>query len=233
MKVTKVIDGAGKFVLISISEDDQTVGLTILGGPYSGVLQAVGLADQEGQENNLPVYNPDGTAGNLEDPLPLTLFLDCAGYTEIKIQAVTWTSGSITVHARVSTGQRIRPQINEGGVGPQVQVSNFPGIQPVSGPLTNTQLRQFPVDVSMDGPPPGAALDSSLQTLLGMSQDYDSDGNLLPIAYYSTPPVYTYDSNNVLQTAVRTVGAFIYTKTYSFDSNGNFLTVSRPVKTNA
>lgn len=216
MRATRVIASAGESLQIPIDDNDQTVGLSI-SGDFDGVLQIVGYVSLSGQEHELTLYNFDGTIGDLEEEPPLDLFLDVGGYSVVRVMAVAWMSGRATITAITSSAKRKKLNQSSGpGTGQEVQVTNFPDTQVVTGPLTNTQLRATPVPVSIDGAPVGGLASEVTQaSMLALMIGYDSEKNPLPIHFDSTASSYTYNGE-LVQTEVRVVDGVTYTRTYTY-----------------
>lgn len=229
MAINKIIDAAGKSFMIPIDDNDQSVSIGITGS-YSGLLQIVGIIDASGREIELTPRLIDGTIVSIEDPPPLDLMFDIAGYREIRVIAITWTSGSITLTAN-RTMAAAAWRLNGGSRGSasgQVEVTNFPSPQSVTGPLTNTQLRASPLEL-----PDNAAQNDTLQTLISQMAvrltGVDSDGVPLPLDFDSVPVTFSYDGE-LVQTEIRVIGSSTYTRTYG--NNGtNITSVSSWIKT--
>lgn len=239
MKITKIIDQSGEALRIPIDDNDQTVGLTIA-GVFEGILQIVGIVSLDGRETELTVYNPDGTVGSLEDEPPLDFFLDVGGYTQVQVIAVALTSGKITVTASTSSAKRIKMNAESEDPGQNVNVTNLPDVQPVSGPLTNSQFRSGIASV----------LEPKLNDISTKLLDFDIDGNPLPDKFDSYESKYTYLNDvemteiqtinsrqitrvykvNLLQTEYKIINGITYTTTYIYDPQYNLSAVTAWVK---
>ncbi len=211
MRTTKNITSAGDYLNIPIDDNDQTASLTLSGGSFSGIIQLVGLISNEGREIELTAFNPDGTVANLDDPLPLDIFIDVAGYKSVRVILIQLDSGSLVVTSLTTSAKRIKLKGSSDGTGQEVQITNFPIVQAVSGPfLTNQQLRATPVPVII-------------------KSGIDSDGNPLPDNFCSYPSTYNY-TDGLLTTMVKTIDPFTYTKTFTYDMDENVKTISQWVK---
>lgn len=86
--------------------------------------------------------------------------LPAGAASEITLAALTAAAEAIKVAAETLAGRTI----NTGAIAGSVAVSNFPGTQAVSGPLTDAQLRATPVPVSVSAGA-GAATETTLAAL--------------------------------------------------------------------
>lgn len=192
MRQTKNIDSVGKTLQMPLDSNDQTLGVTI-SGEFEGVFQIVGLIDLDGREIELQPYLFDGGSVDLDTNEPLDFFVDVGGLVEIRISAISWTSGLAQISAITSSARRGRT--SSGGVASEVEVTNFPTIQAVTGPLTNNQLRSSPVNV--------------------LPREFDTTGLLLPTMFYSVTANFTYNGE-LIETEVRVVDGVTYTRTYTY-----------------
>lgn len=233
MTITRIIDAVGKSLLVPIDGNDQSVGLTFT-GEYVGMFQIIGIIETGGPEIEITAYDHRGDEKDINDPSPFNVFVDIGGFKEIWLIAVAWTSGSAWISATKSTAPRFGSNNqgkDSGRLSSEVQVTNFPSNQAVTGPLTNVQLRASPVIISIPEQPlpDGAASEQTLSNFLQMTRGKDTGGELLPLDFGSLPSSFTY-SGELLQTEVRVHETFTYTRTY-FYTDERLTSISGWVKT--
>ncbi|HXQ35714.1 MAG TPA: hypothetical protein VN843_16990 [Anaerolineales bacterium] len=187
MRISRVIDAVGEYITIPIEDGIQTVGLTI-SGTFTGTLTIVGIISADGGETELDVYHPDGTSASLDDNLPLDLFADVGGYTQVRIKATTLTSGSIEITANTSSASRSKAS------------------SPLDEALTNAQLRADPVEVTEP------VVEQIYDHMVGI----DSAGNPLPSNFNYYGSSFTYNGD-LIQTEFKVIGSNTYTRTYTYN----------------
>lgn len=213
MRKTKIIDTAGQFFEIRIEENIQTLAVTV-SGTYVASFQLVAGIDLEGQDFEPIPYNADGTVADLTGAVPVDFFLDVGGFGYVRIYVPTLTSGKVNITIVGSSAKRSQIGGTSGGTGEEVQVTNFPAVQTVTGPLTDTQLRAAPVVISdLEG-----AKDTTVQQILQLLYGFDSTGQPLPVMFSSVGSTFTYDGD-FMQTETRIVGTDTYQRTITNDGS--------------
>lgn len=185
-RLTRNIDEIGKSLILPLVSTDQTVGVTIA-GEYEGTFQIVAVVDPDGREIELTPYTFAGQIADLEGQSPVDFWVDVAGFVQLRIEAVGWSSGIANITANSTSAKRSLS--NSGGVATDVNVLNFPTT---------------------------GAKESTSQEILGELIGIDADEAALPSNFGSYPVQFTWH-RSVEQTEVKTVNGKQYTTVFTSD----------------
>lgn len=225
MNTSKLLRKQGDYLEISIDDNDQTASIGLI-GTFSGVLRLKGQIGVQGQEIEITAYKPDGTPGSVNDPVPNNLFVEVGGYTKVRVIAEEFASGELRVSGYTTSA--VRPKNSSGsGTGSEVQVTNFPIVQPVSGPLTDQELRAAAVPVSLED----HAKESTLKQVRDVVVGFDSLGAPLPTDFDSSETTFVNDPvREVVLSMTKVTSEGTYTKTLTYDENNMVTNISKWVK---
>lgn len=132
--------------------------------------------------------------------------------------SITITSGTVTVSNEVEVTNDDGSPIPISG---SVEVSNFPATQPVSGPLTDTQLRATAVPVS------GTFWQATQPVSIASAISQKVQGWDIPIHDYRA---LGYTSGNLTSVTYKTGGASgttVATLTLGYDGSGNLISLTK------
>lgn len=132
--------------------------------------------------------------------------------------SITITSGTVTVSNEVEVTNDDGSPIPISG---SVEVSNFPATQPVSGPLTDTQLRATAVPVS------GTFWQATQPVSIASAISQKVQGWDIPIHDYRA---LGYTSGNLTSVTYKTGGASgttVATLTLGYDGSGNLTSLTK------
>jgi len=181
-------------------------------------------------------YINDGADASLRKAVSLLNKIDAktgtggSGLTDAQLRAspvpvdiggsgsITITSGTVTVSNEVEVTNDDGSPIPISG---SVEVSNFPATQPVSGPLTDTQLRATAVPVS------GTFWQATQPVSIASAVSQKVQGWDIPIHDYRA---LGYTSGNLTSVTYKTGGAggtTVATLTLGYDGSGNLVSLTK------